>query len=63
MIPYGEINEKFCKIIELLESLVFRNREIKKYQHDTRRAVEFKIRKNLIDSFTENLRGIIMNRN
>ena len=36
MIPYADRNEKFYKIIELLESLVFSNREIKKYQCDTR---------------------------
>ena len=63
MIPYRERNEKFCKIIELLESLVFSNRKIKKYQYDTRRAIEFRIRNNLMDSFTENLRGIIINGN
>ena len=63
MIPYKDRNEKFCKMIELLESLVFSNREIKKYQCDTRRALEFRIIKNLIDSFTENFRGIIMNGN
>ena len=63
MIPYAERNEKFCKVIELLEYLVFSNREIKKFQRDTRRAVEHRTRKILIDSFTENLRGIIMDGN
>ena len=63
MIPYAERNEKFCKVIELLEYLVFSNREIKKFQRDTRRAVEHRTKKILIDSFTENLRGIIMDGN
>ena len=56
MIPYAERNEKFCKGIELLEYLVFSNREIKKIQRNTRRAAEYRTTKILIDSFTENLR-------
>ena len=63
MIPYAERNEKFCKIIELLQDLVFSNREIKKFQRDTRRAAVHRAKKILIDSFTENLRGIIIDGN
>ena len=63
MIPYAERNENFCKVIELLEYLVFSNREIKKFQSDTRRAAEYRTGKILIDSFTKNLRGIIIDGN
>ena len=63
MIPYAERNEKFCKIIELLQDLVFSNREIRKFQRDTRRAAVHRAKKILIDSFTENLRGIIIDGN